>query len=219
MQNNLTPLSTTFFIFALCTSYMFITMNNAQYSYVADYKYIMFKILIVISTIALGFLTTVFSCSLYAIDNEFVRTLVTNYDFTRNHLVQTFMLYVSSIWMALAIALLPFSHTVYDNSTGTVDVDRTQQLMVVQQTVYSGPYYMLMLLMSVFLFVFFLVVGHTYNQRPWLDTEQLESAQQMGDGGSSARIAQALKIGAKAQSTFGCYFRIDENDLRQIGEQ
>lgn len=210
MQSNLTPLSTTFFIFALCTSYMFITMNNASYSYIADYKFILFKILIVISTIALGYLTTLFSCSMYAIDNTFVRNIVVNYDFTTNHIVQTFLIYISSIWMALAIALLPFSHTIYDNSTGAVDIDKTQQLMVVQQTVYSGPYYIFMILMGICLFVFFLVIGHTYNITPWL------GGKNNIQNGSSQKIAMTLAKGANAQATFGFYFRLREEDLKEL---
>lgn len=206
MQNNLTPLSTTFFIFALCTSYMFITMNNSSYSYIADYKFILFKILIVISTIALGFFTTVLSCTLYATP---LKDAIAAYDFTTNHLVQTFLLYISSIWMALAIALLPFNHTVYDAATGAVDVDRTQQLHVVQQTVYSGPYYMFMILMGFFLFVNFVVIGHTYNTSPF---------QAKATFGSSKGIAHSLAVGASAQSTFGFYFRLRPSDLISLSK-
>lgn len=208
MQNNLTPLSTTFFIFALCTSYIFISMNNAEFSYIADYKFILFKIVIIISTIALGFLTTVFSCSIYAIDIPMVRQIITNYDFTTNHIVQTFLLYISSVWMALVMALLPFGHTVFNRTTGAVDSDKTQQLMVVQQTVYSGPYYIFMILMGVFLFIFFVVVGHTYNVTPWL--ANLENP------GTSEGIVRTLKAGARAQATFGFYFRLSPEDLQQL---
>jgi hypothetical protein len=212
VQNKLTPLSTTLFIFALCTSYMFISMQSAKYTYVGDYKFILFKVLIVISTIALGFFTTVFSCAVYAIDVRKIKEFVTNFDFTRNHIVQTFLLYISSIWMSLAIAMLPFGHTVYAVGTGAVDVDRTQQLLAVQQTVYSGPYYIFMILTSIFLFIFFVVAGHTYNTRPWgVDAETPENSMKV--------IANTLKSAVNARPTFGFYFQLDEKDLQKVRQQ
>ena len=52
----LTPLSTVLFIFSLCTAYMFLSMNGGDYTYVGDYKFILFKVMITISTVAIGFI-------------------------------------------------------------------------------------------------------------------------------------------------------------------
>jgi hypothetical protein len=205
MQNNLTPLAIVLYLFAICTSYMFITMNASKYSYTGDYKFILFKTLMLVSIIALGFFITTFSCFIYTLPIPNLK----NIDFTRNHLVQTFLLYISSVWMALAVALLPFGHTVYNKETGAVDENRTTQMAVMHQVVYTGPYYTFMTLFSIFLFVAFVAIGHTYNKKPWTYEEE-------GESGSIKNVFSILKYAMNARSTFGFYFRLDPEQYKQL---
>lgn len=204
MQNNLTPLAIVLYLFALCTSYMFIMMNASKYNYTGDYKFILFKTLLLVAIIALGFFITMFSCFIYTLPIPNLK----NIDFTRNHLVQTFLLYISSVWMALAVALLPFGHTVYNNETGSVDESRTTQLAVMHQVVYSGPYYTFMTLFSIFLFVAFVTIGHTYNKKPWTHEDEEEN--------SIKNVFSVLKYAMNARSTFGFYFRLETDKYNQL---
>lgn len=204
MQNNLTPLAIVLYLFALCTSYMFITMNASKYTYTGDYKFILFKTLMLVSIIALGFFITMFSCFIYTLPIPNLK----NVDFTRNHLVQTFLLYISSVWMALAVALLPFGHTVYNNETGSVDESRTMQLAVMYQVVYSGPYYTFMTLFSFFLFVAFVAIGHTYNKKPWTHEQKEDN--------SIKNVFGILKYAMNARSTFGFYFRLETDKYKEM---
>ena len=205
MQNNLTPLAIVLYIFALCTSYMFISLNASKYNYAGDYKFILFKLQILIATIALGFFVTLFSCFVYALPFKSVRS----FDITRNHLVQTFLLYFSSVWMALAVALLPFGHTVYNTESGAMDKDLSTQLNIMHQVVYSGPYYAFMTVFSVMLFVAFVAIGHTYNHTPWKHTEG-------GTSGSVRNIFKVLKYAMGVRSTFGFYFRLDPDKYEKM---
>ena len=201
MQNNLTPLSIVLFLFALCTSYMFIVMNASTHTYIGDYKFIMFKVIIVISTIALGFFISMFSCFMYTLPLPDIM----DYDLSLNHIVQTFLLYLSSVWMALSIALLPFGHTVYNKNSDAVDEDRTSQLIIVQQVVYATPYYIFMIMLGIFLFVAFIAIGHTYNKTPW----RVNTEEDAPSGGLTS-ILTVLKHAFGMRATFGFYFRFDK---------
>ena len=203
----LTPLSTVLFIFSLCTAYMFLAMNGTDYTYVGDYKFILFKVMITISTVAIGFIITITSVAWYSIPG------LSDYDISKNTVVCTFLMYLSSIWISLAVAMLPFGHTVYIAGTNNIDQDRTAQLNAAQQAIYSGPYHILMIIMSVNLFVFALVIGARYFQ-----------------SGNKPSLAKAFggpyaeswkKMMDNLRPTFGCYFTvggIGQEGSRQWGQ-
>lgn len=213
MQNNLTPLSIVLYIFALCTSYMFLTLNASKYNYAGDYKFILFKSQILISIVALGFFSTLLSCFFYALPYWSIKYFD---KVIRNHLVQTFFLYFSSVWMALAVALLPFGHTVYNTENGAVDKDLSAQMTIMHQVVYSGPYYAFLTLFAVLMFSAFIAIGHTYNHTPWKYVE--------GDSnnGSIRNIFKIFQYAMSIRSTFGFYFRMDkdkhEKMLNELGQ-
>lgn len=189
----LTPLTTVLFIFALCTSYMFLSMNGGDFTYVGDYKFILFKVMIIISTIALGFLVTMTSPAYYMFPIE----TIVQWDMTKNVVVTTFLLYLSSIWLSLAVALLPFGHTVYIGNTNNIDEERTLQLNAIQKTVYSGPYHVLMILMSIGLMV--LVIALLYRMH------RAEGS----ISGTFYDIGEAYSsMLSKLHATFGCYFTV-----------
>ena len=216
----LTPIATVMFIFALCTAYMFLAMNASKNVYVGDYKFVLFKVMMVISTIGLGFLATVTSVSYYyfiiswagADASGAVETL-NSYDFTNSGVITTLLLYLSSLWMAVAIALLPFGHTVYNRTDNTIDVDATNQLSAVQQAVYSGPYYVLMVFASLNLFAFFVMISH-------LPYNPIQALHQHGDGKTPDAFTKALTIMGKTlaalRPTLGCYFRLDNDQWKAV---
>ena len=57
--------------------------------------------------------------------------------------------------IAIAFALLPYGHTVFDRSTGAVDRERTRQILILHRLVYGLPYYILLI---AFMFTSFLFV-------------------------------------------------------------
>lgn len=193
----LTPLSTVLFIFSLCTAYMFLAMNGTDYTYVGDYKFILFKVMITISTVAIGFIITITSVAWYSIPR------LSEYDISKNTVVCTFLMYLSSIWISLAVAMLPFGHTVYIAGTNNIDQERTAQLRAAQQAIYSGPYYILMIFMSVNLFVFALVIGARY----FMSGQNGEKLSlKTAFGGSYADSWK--KMMHHLRPTFGCYFTV-----------
>lgn len=179
-------------------------MNGGEYSYVGDYKFILFKVMIVISTIAMGFIITMTSPAYYMGPWDFVHDL----DMTKNVVVTTFLIYMSSIWLTLAVALLPFGHTVYTGNTNNIDMERTTQLNAVQRAVYSGPYHILMILMSFGLMVLvgmmlMRMVFAAYN--PTNPNSPLSSLffQTFGSVGVGySRLMNSM------HATFGCYFTV-----------
>lgn len=114
--------------------------------------------------------------------------------------------------MALAVALLPFGHTVYMVDNGAVDKDRTGQLNIMHQVVYTWPYYLFMILFSIMLFVVFVGVGHTYNQTPWKNADGSSS------GGSMKQVVKIMKCAMGVRSTFGFYFRLDNDKYKKMTE-
>lgn len=208
----LTPLSTVLFIFALCTAYMFLSMNGGEFTYVGDYKFILFKVMVTIATVAMGFVITVTSVAYYYVLGGMagLGESMMSYDFTTNAVFTTFMLYLSSIWMALAVAMLPFGHTVYVANTDVVDMDRTYQLNAVQQAVYAGPYRALMIIMSLNLLVVLLMFAcSSFNPLTF------EPCQMEGFGALGKHLAQVFH---GLRPTFGPYFRLDADKWRDVGK-
>jgi hypothetical protein len=204
----LTPLSMVFFVFAICASYMFITSSSAKYAYIGDSKFIIFKTMMLISTIAMGYVITIASVSLYVIASKFgapVFSIVSKVlDFTRNSAFSTLLLYMSSIWLGLAVALLPYGHTVYIAGTNNIDPSRTKQLVAVQQTVYAMPFWVLLFTMGVSLMFFiilscFMFVGTTKPSDAILNT--------------GATFGKAL---TGIRPTMGWYFRFDSDKWDKI---
>lgn len=222
----LTPIATVMFIFALCTAYMFLAMNASNHIYVGDYKFVLFKVMMVISTIALGFMATVTSCSYYLFiattfggEGEGIGGELIKWDFTTSGIVTTLLLYLSSLWMAVAVAMLPFGHTVYNRTDNTINVDATNQLSAVQQAVYAGPYYILMVFASVNLFMFFVLIAHL----PYNPIKKMIDGDSGDDTPNSGAFVNALQVVgrtlAAVRPTLGCYFRLEPKQWEKICTQ
>ena len=165
----MTPVIVILFIFALCTSYVYIAMNASTITYVGDYKFIMFKLMITVSIIAMGYLSTWFS-SCYAnlpyVGGPVASGLKQLFEQEgtdgkpQNTIVRTFLEYLSGVWFVFAIALLPFGHTVYQTNSENIDMDKTNQLKMIYQAVYSGPYYFMSIVFSFHLFLVFFAIAN-----------------------------------------------------------
>lgn len=206
----MTPVIVVLFVLALCTTYVYIAMQASTYVYVGDYKFVMFKVMMVVSIIAMGYLTTMLS---YSYKNlpfigeklaEAVLNMMEDHE-GKHRIARTFLEYLSGIWFVFAVALLPFGHTVHVAGTQQIDVDRTSQLLMMHQTIYSGPYFLMMLAFSLHLFLFFFAIGN-YNER--LSGER-------GDDTDFSHLPTPLTDVMKIVPTCGWFFYVRDyrNDL------
>jgi hypothetical protein len=154
----MTPVIIIVFLTGLFGSYMYLFFQSGSRSYGGDRSFVITKLGIALSTIALGYFTTLFSAmsvkfpSLGLDLDQFVGMLMRLFEV---RFVREFLTYVSALWFTSAIALLPYGHTVFDRSTGAVDRERTRQILILHRLVYGLPYYMLLVafMFSSFLFV------------------------------------------------------------------
>ena len=205
----LTPISVVFFVFAVCTSYMFLSANSSKYTYIGDNKFVLFKVMITLSTVALGYVASVMSVSYYSLatcfGSPYTESIFSAMGIFRSRFITTFLLYLSSLWLGLAVAMLPFGHTVYIGNTSNVDMDRTNQLIAVQQTVYALPYYILMCVMSINLMMFIVMCALTYIH-PSNKTQH-----------TAMHILKIMERSITAvRPTFGWYFRFEKGKWHDI---
>ena len=166
----MTPIIVILFVLALCTSYVFIMMNSGKLIYVGDYKFVMFKLMIIVSIVAMGYFITWFSVcyeNLPLVGPAIARSAKSLMRRTgsdgamQNTIFRTFLEYASGVWFVLAIALLPFGHSVYKTGTQEIDKDRSYQLLTAQQAIYSGPYYFFTIIFCLHILFIFMVVANS----------------------------------------------------------
>ena len=217
----MTPVIVILFMLALCTSYVYIAMNASNLTYVGDYKFVMFKLMMVVSIIAMGYLSTLFSVC-YA-HLPFVGPTIANGlkmffeqpasnehgGVPTNTLVRTFLEYLSGVWFILAVALLPFGHTVFQTGTQNIDVDRTNQLKMIYQTVYSGPYYFITLVFSVHLFLLFFALANS--------NHVLQGIGEKGEGAHRSVGGSLKDCALKITPTCGWFFYIQDYQVPDEG--
>ena len=218
--STMTPVIVILFVLALCTSYVYIAMNASTLTYVGDYKFVMFKTMIVVSIIAMGYLSTWFSvcyANLPIIGPKVARGLQALFenpqydeeDVPTNTVMRTFLEYLSGVWFILAVALLPFGHTVFETGTQNIDVDRTNQLKMMYQAVYAGPYYFMTLVFSVHLFLVFFALAN--------GNHRLQGAE-VSDNGIEGAFSALTKFSGEITPTCGWFFYI-QNYKVEGGEE
>ena len=209
----MTPVIVVLFILALCSSYVFLAMNTNTLNYAGDYKFVLFKTMMVVSIIAIGYLSTLFSvCYAYlpVVGPKVAAGLKTIFEQDgddgqpSNTLLRTFLEYLSAVWFIFAVALLPFGHTVFRTESQQIDVDRTNQLRMIYQTIYAAPYYFMMLIFSVHMFLFFFTLGSQNHQLPGNEQE---------DQGRPGVLKDMRTFSKKITPTCGCFFYIKEYDV------
>lgn len=167
----ISPIIIILFLLGLVTAYVYIALNQNKYTFSGDYKFIMFKFAIIVSTIALGFFATAFAPFIEQF--PYIGTKIAGlYKIIDYPIIHSVIEYLSSLWFIFAIALLPFGHTVVNTDTKIVDNDRTQQLSIFYSAIYATPYYILMTLFSFNLF-FFIVSVSDWNHATPYDTNKI----------------------------------------------
>ena len=168
------------FLLGLITAYLFIAFQARKYVFSSDYTFLFFKFGMVISTIALGYFTTLFAPF---IENcpwigPTFHTGLTN-AMESSH-CRLFLKMLSGIWFCFAMALLPFGHTIINAETQDVDRERTQQLQMFYRTIYAVPYYLMMIVFSLNFFMFVVAIGMSNDK----DSGDGDMGEQAGGGES-----------------------------------
>ena len=156
------PILVVLLLVGLFTAYLFLSFSHAQYAYAGDYPFVFTKLGVLLSIIALGYFTTLFSpfVSLFPFGAKHITKIMRL--FSLQWVRQLFM-YISGIWFIAALALLPFGHSVVDTNTGALDRERTRQLMIFYRVVYASPYYFVMVAFSLSLFFMIIALGNWNN--------------------------------------------------------
>ena len=201
----MTPIIIILFLLGLITAYVFIALNQSKYTFSGDYKFVMFKFAILISTIALGFLTTAFSP--YIESFPMIGSKIAGlYRIVDYNVIKKIILYISCLWFIFAIALLPFGHTIISTETGIVDNDRTKQLTIFYSAIYTTPYYILFTLFSLNLF-FFIVSLSDWNHAKSYEGELGEKNETFND--YFQKVKQKME---NIKPTLGFYFHRDNGE-------
>ena len=185
-------------------------MNANTLNYAGDYKFVLFKTMIVVSIISVGYLSTWFSvCYAYlpVVGPKVASGLKSIFEQDgddgkpSNTILRTFLEYLSAVWFIFAVALLPFGHTVFHTESQQIDVDRTNQLRMIHQTIYAAPYYFMMLIFSVHMFLFFFALGSSNHQLPGGEEENKERPN---------ILTHMSKYSMHITPTCGCFFYIKD---------
>jgi len=177
------------FLTSMITSFLYISFNQTKYTYTGEYTFVFKKISIIFSTISLGYFNTLFF--------PFIKKIPygdTIYDgissIMDSKVVQKILQQISTFWFIIAIALLPYGHSVINIETNQLDIKRTEQLNNFYSVFYSLPYYIIFIIFSIIMLCFVITLGEITKQP---DDENL------------GQILQTSYKGLK--STVGFYFK------------
>jgi hypothetical protein len=188
------------FLTAIVTSYLFVSFNQASYSYAGDYTFIFKKMAIIISTISLGYFTTLCFPLIKQIPKGDI--LYSGIDgLFSSTVVQTILKYISTVWFIIAIALLPYGHSVINTETHELDDERTEQLKMFYSVFYAIPYYVLFITFSICMVFVVVAFG------------EISRARSEEDGESMGQILSTSYSGIR--STVGFYFKHDATDAQE----
>lgn len=138
-------------LIGIFTAYTFIAFQSQAYKYVGDFRYIMLKTGIIISTISVGYFSFLLSGHQrkFPLIGPYVASLQ---EAVAVPIIRKLVLLISAVWFALAVSLLPFNHTVYNAADTTINEPRTRQLMTAHRIVYTAPFYILFIILMFNLF-------------------------------------------------------------------
>ena len=66
--------------------------------------------------------------------------------------------------MILAVALLPYGHSVVDTSTGELDSERTDQLTIFYSVLYGMPYFVLQIVFALTMVLAAVAIGDSFRK-------------------------------------------------------
>lgn len=158
-------------IFGVLVAYTFIGFQTTTYKYAADFDFLTFKFRVMLGTIALGYFCTILSTfyTFFPVLGRFIDVFANTLSTT---IMRNFVAFLSVIWMTFALAMLPFNHTVLNVEDGSVNDERSHDLMKLHQLVYGLPFYTLFMFFAINLFMFILAMCVRNSEvNEWISSE------------------------------------------------
>jgi hypothetical protein len=182
-------------LMGMFASYIYVLFSQSKFTYAADHRFVFKKISSIISIIALGYFITLFFPALSKLHTA--AKLYEAIDRCMDSL-SPFLKYLSAVWFIMAIALLPFGHSVVNVETNILDEQKTQQLDAFYSVFYASPYYFFQLSFSVILLLVAITVGESFR------TNSEDTAESDGDSLSIAKTIR--KSYNEIRPTLGFFF-------------
>ena len=154
--------------FAVITTIVFIVMTSLQKNIVGDLSFVYRKTLLFVFTIVAGYFTFTLG------DGDVTRNFyllpgigigeqgLFDIVFTAIPFLSAILQFLSVLWMAVAIGLLPLGHTVVVSETGESDEETSNQLMGLYRTIYVYPFQILTFLLALTASLFIWKVLYEY---------------------------------------------------------
>ena len=170
--------STVLNAFAIITSIVFIVMSSFQKNVVGDISFAYHKTLLFVFTIVAGYFTFTLG------DGDVTRNLyllpglgigdqgIFDTIFMAIPFLSMILQFLSTLWMAMAIGLLPLGHTIVIPESGETDEKMSMQLMTLYRIIYVYPFQILTFLLAVTVSLFIWKVLYSY----MVDSKNLDSA-------------------------------------------
>jgi hypothetical protein len=155
-------------VFAVITVIVFIVMTSLQKNVVGDISFAYHKTLLFVFTIVAGYFTytlgdgdvtrNFYLLPGFGIGDQGLFDIV----FTAIPFLSVVIQFLSILWMAVAIGLLPLGHTIVVSETGESDEDLSKQLMTLYRVIYVYPFQILTFLLSLTASLFIWKVLYEY---------------------------------------------------------
>lgn len=155
-------------VFAVIAVIVFIVMTSLQKNVVGDISFAYHKTLLFVFTIVAGYFTytlgdgdvtrNFYLLPGFGIGDQGLFDIV----FTAIPFLSVVIQFLSILWMAVAIGLLPLGHTIVVSETGESDEDLSKQLMTLYRVIYVYPFQILTFLLSLTASLFIWKVLYEY---------------------------------------------------------
>ena len=138
-------------LLGIFTAYAYIAFQSQTNHHAADFKFILFKTTIIVSTMSIGYFSFLLSGNQakFPIIGSYVAAIQ---EVVTVPAIRQIVVFVSAVWFVLALSLLPFNHTVYNTLDDSVNAARTAQITTMHRLVYAVPFYIIFVVFSINLF-------------------------------------------------------------------
>ena len=180
--------------FAVITTIVFIVMTSVQKNIVGDLSFVYRKTLLFMFTIVAGYFTFTLG------DGDVTRNFyllpgigigeqgLFDIVFTAVPFLSVIIPFLSVLWMAVAIGLLPLGHTVVVVETGESDEELSNKLMGLYRTIYVYPFQILTFLLALTASLFIWKVLYEY----MINNENLGSSKTISS--TSEKLKSAKEV-------------------------
>ena len=177
------------FLTSMITSFLYISFNQTKYTYTGEYTFVFKKLAIIFATISIGYLNTIFFPCIKKIPHG--DTIYNGLSYVlESKIIQNLLKQISTLWLIIALALLPYGHTVINVETNDLNKERTDQLNNFYSVFYIIPYYLIFIIFSIIMVCFIISIGEVTKQP---DNENIRELLESSYNG--------------IQSTVGFYFK------------